>query len=169
MGWFEKIEKKKLISRELKINYKNSLTRQKTTTIKLKRMVKLIFSTALFVLFISGCAINRTYNVSLINSTEYRIDNLQIGCGKHISNASISPFDTTENLKIPFNYLVAFTEPLMCMTITNYSDSLEKFIHSSGNVIAESDLKKRDNNFVLIKLKDNQEKKTEIFEIKLIE
>ncbi len=132
-------------------------------------MTKLLLSTLIFTLIISGCAINRTYNLTLINTTGYNIDSLKIGCGKQSSNATILPFDTTETLKIPFNYLFAFTEPLMCMTVTSYSDSTGKFIHTSGNVISESDLKKGENNLISIKLKDNQDKKTDIFEIKLIE
>ena len=129
-----------------------------------------IFAFVLFCFMIVGCAWNRTYEFTVINTTDYKIDTLKIGCGlEGKKKISVNPNDTTEQFEIRFRYLIPLTEPLLCLTVTNYSDSTGNYENTYGGVISESSLTGIRSNILKIKLDKYSMYDGDIFLIKLQE
>ena len=115
---------------------------------------------------ITGCAINRSYEILVINNTVYKIDTMNFGCGRNTKQISVNPKDTSNQFRMRFNYTFAISEPLLCVAISNFSDSTNNYKNSNGIVIPQSGLSRKKRNVITVKLYEKPNNNSDIFLIK---
>ena len=130
----------------------------------MKKKLTIIFFTCII---LTGCALNRSYDILVINHTGYKIDTMNFGCNRNIKQISVNPNDTSNKFRIPFKYIFAFSEPLLCVDISNYSDSTNKYKNNKGMVIPESDLSRKRQNVITVKLYEKPNNRSDIFSINI--
>jgi hypothetical protein len=101
----------------------------------------------------SSCTRKKDYEFLVKNNTTYEIITLKVGCGtKHSVNISIEP-----NNEKKFTYhdpgaFFEFTEPMLCHTVTMYSDSINTYENKIGGVASIPALKEKDINLMVIEI-----------------
>ena len=117
---------------------------------------------------LKSCSAPRNYQFIATNNTSYMIDSIQFGCVKNSIKISVAPHCVTDTLTYYFSGTIFnFTEPLLCLTVLNHSDSIRSYTSSYGGVIAIKNLKKRSVNNFIISLDTNLLYNPNIFNIKL--
>lgn len=119
-------------------------------------------------LFISSCTRKRDYDFLVINNTKYEINTLKIGCGsKDSKEISIEPNSEKKITYHNSGTYFDFTEPMLCLTVLKYSDTLKTYENTYGGVTSIKDLKKKKTNVMTIEIDPNPLYPTDIFDIKV--
>lgn len=123
--------------------------------IKLKNR-KMIYYTKFISLLIILAALffscKKDVNFSFVfkNSTGYKIDNIEFSCAVDKKSITISPNSTSENFTLKYRKKIGrfFTEPLLCVTVLRYSDSLKTYENTIGQTFSIKKLSET-NEFVI--------------------
>lgn len=122
----------------------------------------------LLILSISSCTRKRNYEFLIKNNTNYNINTLKLGCGQEDSKEiSIEPNGEKEITYFNRGTFFDFTDPLLCITISKYSDTITTYENSEGGVTSIKDLKKKESNILTIEIDPNPNSQTNIFDIKV--
>ena len=122
----------------------------------------------LFLLFYSCRDRPHDFDFKVVNNTNYKIETMKLGCGeKNSMNISIEP-----NGLVTFIYHYSgtyfnFTEPLLCHTITKYSDTTTSYKNTIGGVISFHALSKNNLNIINIELDPDPFHPSNIFSVSL--
>lgn len=127
--------------------------------------MRIKFLCILISVILISCSMERDYEFKVYNKTNYKINSFKIEEDVEIA---IEPNDSSEIITwhhdgTYFN----FTEPLVALFIAEYSDSLNVFKNSIGQVFSIPDLNKKDVNRIEITLCDNCQIKDYIFDIEV--
>jgi hypothetical protein len=129
---------------------------------------KALITVSFIITFIlNSCSKEITYDCTLINETNYRIDKIEFTCAVDQRTISVPPMGTSEKFELRYvrNAGRFFDEPLLCLTISEYSDSTQTYQNSIGSTMSISDLEK--NNEFVIKYEPNTMYPSDIFKVTL--
>ncbi|MDD3738892.1 MAG: hypothetical protein PHP31_06330 [Lentimicrobiaceae bacterium] len=89
-----------------------------------------------------SCTDEVIYNCTIDNTTEYRIDKIEFSCSINEKIISVPPNSVSNKFQLTYTKNVGrfFVEPVVCVTITEYSDSTKTYKNTIGNVISISDM-----------------------------
>lgn len=134
------------------------------TEIVLNNESRLIFIFSCILLFCS-CKKEITYECTLINETHYRIEKLEFSCAVDNKTVLIMPRKASEKFELRYVKRAGMfvSEPLLCITVTEYSDSLKSYQNSIGQTFSISDLQK--NNEFIVTYKPSTLYPNHIFEV----
>jgi len=128
---------------------------------------KIKFATiiACITFLLCSCKKEITYDCTIINETNYRIDKIEFSCAVDKRSVSIPSFGTSEKFELRYVKSAGrfFSEPLLCITVTEYSDSTQTYQNSIGQTMSISDLKK--NNEFIIKYEPSTLYPSDIFKV----
>jgi hypothetical protein len=128
---------------------------------------KIMFATIITCLTFLLCSCKKeiTYDCTLINETKYRINKIEFSCAVDKKTVSILPFGTS--YKFELRYVKSsgrfFSEPLLCITVTEYSDSTQTYQNSIGHTMSISALQKT--NKLVIKYEPSPFYPSDIFKV----
>jgi hypothetical protein len=123
------------------------------------------FFSLIFPLFFYSCRKEYTYNCTLINETGYNINLISFDCSIEDVDLSVPAYGTSEPFQLKYkSRFWNFTEPLLCISIKEYEDSLQSYENSVGGMMSISDLEKN-NQFVIRTKMPNQLDPSDIFEV----
>jgi hypothetical protein len=115
-----------------------------------------------------SCSRQHDYKFIAYNSTDYKIEILKIGSGENRIEISVDPNDSTELFTYHFaGTYFNFTEPLLYLFISEYSDSSRVYINKYGQVASIPDLLKKSINRIDISLEADTLGKEYIFDIRV--
>jgi hypothetical protein len=129
------------------------------------RISKLICLLALMTL-LATCKKRNEYIFVVINPTNYRIDNIDFTCAVDKFHLSVEPNSTSSEFILRKDALGIFSEPLICMTITDYSDST-KYKNGTGNTISFKGLSHKKVNTIRLSQITNTLYPSDIFSISI--
>lgn len=124
------------------------------------------FVTASVIFMLSSCNKETTYSCKLINETSYHIKEIKFTCAVDEKSVSVTPLGTSDKFELRYEKRVGrfFTEPLVCITVTEYADSTQTYQNEIGRSISVSKLKK--DNELVITYEPNVFNPTDIFRVK---
>lgn len=113
-----------------------------------------------------SCKKETQYKFIVTNNTSYRIDNIQFNCSVEETQISIEPNKSSSPFIINYKKKVGrfFTEPVLCVTITKYSDITTSYDNTFGSAFSISDFSQKATNSFQINLATNPNP-PDIFEI----
>jgi hypothetical protein len=132
-------------------------------TRKLKNIITTIICVGLFLL--PSCK-GKEYKFVVSNKTNYRIDNIKIGCGDGATQISVDPNASSQTITLRIKRGIGFTEPVLCAGVTDYSDNSGSYKHTTGSTISISNLSKKSTNIIEITLRDNPSPPNDIFSVR---
>ncbi len=102
-----------------------------------------------------SCRKEKTYNFTISNTTNYRIDNIEFSCAVDNKNIAIDANSISENFKLTYKKKIGrlFSEPLLCITIIEYSDLSNTYKNSVGQTFSIRELS--NSNEFIIELQSN--------------
>lgn len=130
----------------------------------MKKANFIILALALFIL--SACSKETGYVFTIENTTDYTINRINVG-GTKQSTFSIPPNEISE----PFvairisNFATFFSEPLMTITVLEYSDSISSYQNNIGEVLSFDKFSTKEVNRISLKLDENNYHETKKFTI----
>jgi hypothetical protein len=119
-----------------------------------------------FMILVCSCRKETTYNLTLINETNYQIDKIEFSCAVDDKSVSVPSFGSSKKFELRYEKEVCgncFSEPLLCISVTAYSDSTQIYQNEIGSTMSMSDLKK--NNEFIIRHEPNSLNPTDIFTV----
>lgn len=124
------------------------------------------FVTVSLIFMLTSCNKETTYSCKLINETSYHIKEIKFTCAVDEKSVSVTPLGTSDKFELRYvkNTGRFFSEPLVCITVTEYSDSTQTYQNSIGRTMAVSKLEK--NNELIITYEPNTFNPTDIFKVK---
>lgn len=114
------------------------------------KKIKFVTIITCLTFLLCSCEKEITFDCTLINETKYRINKIEFSCSIDKKTVSIPPFGKSEKFELRYEKSVGrfFAEPLLCITVTEYSDSTQTYQNSIGRTMAISNLKKN-NEFII--------------------
>jgi hypothetical protein len=116
--------------------------------------MRIVFRSLLILsILLTSCKKEKEYEFKIINNTGYRIDKIEFSCSiDHLE--SVVPHGTSPTFILKYKKKAAalFSEPLICFTILNYSDSTNVFENTLGKTASIDNLNKKGLNSVEINL-----------------
>ncbi len=106
------------------------------------------FYLTIFSIFLISC--NKTYNFRFVNKTPFDLDSLTLGCAMENKILSIKSNSTINDFSAKSNYKLGGlgSQPLLCISVFKYSDSLKKYTQSIGSVIGINELSSKKINII---------------------
>ena len=128
---------------------------------------KISFTIILTCLTLLSCEKEIIFDCTLTNETEYQINKIEFSCAVDKKIISIPPQSTSEKFELRYvrNAGRFFSEPLLCIKVAEYSDSIQTYQNSIGRVMSISDLKK--NNEFVINYEASALYPSDIFKVKI--
>lgn len=107
-----------------------------------KKLFLIILVSVSFIL--NSCKNEVTYECRIINNTNYRIDKIQFSCAVDEKTVSIQPKSTSERFTLSYDKGLGIfsSQHLLCLTVTEYSDSTKSYQNNIGRTISMNDLNK---------------------------
>lgn len=125
-----------------KTRYYKMRVRQKIQTNDLTNKLKILFVFICVGLLFFSCTDEIIYDCTINNTTKYKIDKIEFSCAIDEKIVSVSPNSVSD--KFQLTYIKSggrfFSEPLVCVTITEYSDSTKTYQNLIGRTISISDM-----------------------------
>jgi hypothetical protein len=127
-----------------------------------KQATPLLFISGVF----SACQKEINYECSVTNNTSYRIDKMEFSCAADNYTLSVEPNSSSPHFNLVYRRRAGrfFTEPLLCVTITGYSDSTAHYQNTYGQTFSIRELSKSTSSFH-IKYEPNPLRSTDIFKV----
>ncbi len=124
------------------------------------------FVTACLIFMLTSCNKETTYDCTLINETTYNIKSVKFTCAVDETKIAVPPLGTSAKFELRYEKRVGrfFTEPLVCITVTEYADSSQTYQNTIGGTLSVNKLKK--SNTFVISNKTNTTNPTDIFSVK---
>ena len=128
-------------------------------------MRKLTFFLLLIFPLLHSCRKEYTYKCTLVNETGYHIKLISFDCSVEDINLSVPAFGTSEPFQLKYkSRMLNFAEPVVCISVEEYEDSLQSYENSVGGMMSISDLEEN-NQFVIRTKTPSQSYPNDIFEV----
>lgn len=121
-------------------------------------MKKVLLS--ILVLSFFSCINEKTFSIEIENKTEFKINKLRLGCSFENKTIEIEPYSKTLT-ELKYNettskFIISrtFTEPQLCVTVLEYSDSTKRYENSVGSAIGINQLGEQNINHLVIEYRN---------------
>ena len=108
------------------------------------------------------------YEFIVTNLTNYHLYQIEFGCGKNYLTTEVEENTVSTSFFIKYKAPVfRVTQPLLCIGVVKYSDSLSSYENSYGRTIAYSSLKEEEINNVKIEINPTPRDSLDVFFISI--
>ena len=127
----------------------------------------MVFLINVFLLTIGllSCSQERTYEIKIVNETEYYLNKLSVG--EDVNYKAVGPNQTSGSFDFAYKPKTGnlLTQPLLRVTVLTYSDSSGTFENSVGGVVDLTKFQEGRTNYIYIKLAPSQPNTPTLFTV----
>lgn len=128
--------------------------------------IKVLTILSLFIMLLPSCKKDGgvEYEFIVTNLTNYHLDQIEFGCGKTYISTEVEANTVSAPFFIKYKAPVfPVTQPLLCIGVLKYSDTLSSYENSYGRTIPFSDLKEEEVNNVKVEINSSSRDSLDVF------